>query len=415
MDAGLPPAQDHLVAVAGGVAWWTDRLQVFGLRLADGVPVFRTVPLSPAPVGLERPEGETFAPAADAAGAAAAIEDPQPGPWGRVSGALIRVDAEGRLRESRGSKGDVDYPRLRRRYLYHGAPLLLGDRVYATATEAGADRPGTAADVRTHVLAFRRESLAPVWDTYLSYGSGLRGTGYAPAGSLAALHGRLYLATHTGVEACLDARTGAVLWARRYRTPRVASTTGGMDRVPIGSEEPQPWPESPPAFSGRWVAFAPRDSYRVDFLLQRPDPASGQLCSDDLPRPRRDRADLTTLWVLPGPAGAFFLAGKAGTEEAPLVLRTVRPDAESGILWRGAVMEPAVVGRPALAAGAVYVATEKAIYRVPYPVKDGEVERLAARPSALPDGAVPTLGNLFVLPDAVISVSEDGVMCFGAK
>jgi hypothetical protein len=178
--------------------------------------------------------------------------------------------------------------------------------------------------------------------------------------------------------------------------------------------EPLLWHESPVAFSGEFLAVAPRNSYFLDFLRQRPDPASGSVLLDDYSRPRRDGADMMTLWVVPGPPGTFFLAGQSGgPEEAPLMLRDLDPGAREAVRARYALMETAIAGLPAVADGALYAATGKALYRIPLGGRDGEVERLAAIPVREEGEPLPSPGNLVVLPDRVLSVADDGILCFG--
>ena len=112
--------------------------------------------------------------------------------------------------------------------------------------------------------------------------------------------GRLYFATHTGLQACLDASGGALLWARRYRNPEMAPTPRLGNR-PDATMAPELWHHCPPATSGEFVAFAPRDSYTIDFLRRRPLP-DGRLLMDECSRPRQDASAMTTLWVIGGPA-----------------------------------------------------------------------------------------------------------------
>ncbi|NUN52001.1 MAG: hypothetical protein HUU06_04315 [Planctomycetaceae bacterium] len=310
----------------------------------------------------------------------------------------------------RGGDGDVEHPDLARRFVFHGRPLLLGDRVVVSATESAARN--STGDVRTHLLCFRRRDLEPLWDAFLSYGSGIHVSDVAPAGSPVHRHGRIYVATHTGLEACVDARTGAVLWAHRYRTPEMAPTPRLANRADM-TGAPVLWYECPPAFSGDRVAFAPRDSYFVEFLRQRPLPGSGRVLLEEHKRPRLDRSDLTALWVVGGPAGTFFLAGQSsGREEPPLHQRDVDPAADSQVPWRGPLLEPTVAGLPVRTRDSLYAITEKALYRIPWPGRDGEIEVLAALPPATPKEPRPRAGNLLVLPDAILSVSDEGILCF---
>ena len=133
---------------------------------------------------------------------------------------------------------------------------------------------------------------------------------------------------------------------------------------------------------------------------------------------------MTTLWLVAGPPGSFFLAGQtAGPEEVPLLLRVVDPALLDGpgeerreqVDWHAALQEPALAGLPARTADAIYAITPKALYRVPYPGKDGAVERLAAVPIGTAEEPLPGPGNLVVLPDRVLSVSNGGILCFGPK
>ncbi len=414
----LPLPANHLVAVQDGVVYWTDPFTVTAIDLATGRTLARSAPPPGAghpAAGGDEVRGETFAPSADGHGVLASLAVPDPRRWGRRTGTLCLLEPRGlRLLARRGGDPDVEHPELAGRFVFHGRPLLLGDRVFTAATEA-ADFGGNAVgDVRTHVLAFRRGDLGLLWDTFVAYGSGIRSSDVSPAGTLVHRHGRLYLATHTGLEACLDARTGGLLWAHRYRTPELAPTARLSTQVDR-TMTPVLWNESPPVFSGGLVAFAPRDSYYIDFLFQRPLPATGAIRADHaFSRPRRDNGDLTALWVLPGPAGKFFLAGQAaGSEEAPLLLRDLDPAAARQVPWRGPVMEFTVAGLPVRTADAVYLATEKAIYRVPYPGRDGEIETLAVIPPFDPEKPRPSAGNLVVLPDRILSVADDGILCFG--
>jgi hypothetical protein len=417
----LPEAPDHLVAVAGGRVYWADRFRVTALDLATGKPVAMSLPASAAPLaggpGPEH-EGETFAPAADGAGVVAALDLASGSAGLRRAGSLGLFDLDLRLRARRGGPADIEHPGMSRRYVFHGRPLLVGDRVYCAATEAFQAGTESAGDVRTHVLAFGRAGLEPAWDTFVAYGSGIRESDVAPAGSLAHRHGRLYFTTQTGLAACLDARTGAVLWAHRYRTPEMAPAARLMS-TPDRTLDPVLWYESPPVFSGNLVAFAPRDSYSVEFVFQRPLRETGEIRRAEYERPRFDTEDMTVLWVLPGPSGMFFLAGKTSDQAvrsaAPLVLRDLGGGDEgkgNPIPWRAALEENAVVGLPVRAADALYAATPKALYRVPFP-GDGAAERLAVLPAPDPSRPRPSPGNLVVLPDRILSVHDDGVMCFG--
>jgi hypothetical protein len=423
----FPAAADHSVAVSGGRVYWTDRLRVTCLDLDTGATRAVSVPVSAgrtdAAPGREH-RGDFFAPAAADGRLVAPLDLPDGAQSGRRAGTLNLFDENLRLLARRGGVGDLEHPEFARRFVFHGRPLLAGDCVYVSATETPADGDHAAGDVRTHVLAFRRADLEPLWDTFLAYGSGIHDADVAPPGSPALRHGRLYLATHTGLEACLEARTGAVLWARRYRTPELPPVLR-LGNTPDLTMSPVLWHDCPPAFSGELVAFAPRDSYSIDFLSQRPmrRPRSsespevddnGRVLGLEHPRPRLDSAAMTALWVLSGPEGRFFLAGQsAGPEEPPLHLRDLRESVAEAVPWRGPVMESTVVGLPARTADAVYVATEKAIYRVPYPGGDGDVERLAAIPPRDPEKPRPSPGNLVVLPDRVLSVSDDGILCWG--
>jgi hypothetical protein len=409
---GFPPPPDHLLAVSGDRVYWTDRFRVTALDLATGQPVARSTPLAegfrPA-APTEEHDGETFAPAADGRGVVAALDLPEG--FGRRTGTLSLFDRDLRLLARRGGDADLEAPAMARRFVFHGRPLLLGDRVFCAATESSSVAAAAAGDVRTHVLAFRRDGLVPLWDAFVAYGSGVINSAIAPAGTLAHRHGRLYLATHTGLEACLDARTGALLFAHRYRTPEIAPT----ERLAPGPDrtlDPRLWYESPPVFSGNLVAFAPRDSYSVDFVLQRPA-RNGYVRDLEHQRSRHDVEDMNVGWVLGGPRGTFFLAGQvAGREAAPLVQRDLDPAREDPIPWRAALMEPEVAGLPVRAADGIYVATGKAIYRVLHPAPDA-AERIAVLPPRDPEDPRPSPGNLLVLPDRILSVHDDGVMCFG--
>jgi hypothetical protein len=87
------------------------------------------------------------------------------------------------------------------------------------------------------------------------------------------------------------------------------------------------------------------------------------------------------------------------------------PDGGGGSV-RAPLQEPALAGLPVRTADAVYAVTDKALYRVPSPGRDGAVERLAAVPSE-PGSPHPRPGNLVVLADRVLSASDEGVLCFG--
>jgi hypothetical protein len=417
-----PPPPDHLLAVAGGRVYWTDPWGVTAIDLATGGFVTKSAPVSPGrlpPPGRSH-EGETFAPAADGAGVVAALDlPPETSATNRRLGTLDLFDADLRLLARRGGEADIEHPEMSRRFVFHGRPLLVGDRVYCAATEAVPPGEQAAGDVRTHVIAFHRAGLEPAWDTFVAYGSGIHLSDVAPAGSIAQRHGRLYLATQTGLEACLEARTGAVLWAHRYRTPEMAPTPRLMPG-PDGTMTPFLWYESPPVFSGDLVAFAPRDSYSIDFVYQRPVRGTGEIREMEHERPRRDLEDMHALWVLAGPGGRFFLAGMtARLEAAPLVLRDLRTRDEDGkpvndpIPWRGALMERTVTGLPVRAADGLYAATEKAVYFLPFPGPDGAVERIAVVPPPDADNPRPSTGNLLVLRDRILSVHNDGILCFG--
>jgi hypothetical protein len=274
--------------------------------------------------------------------------------------------------------------------------------------------------VRTHVLAFRRSDLALLWDAFVAYGAGLHDPSVAPAGTLGARRGRLYLSTNTGLHACLDGRTGEMLWALRYRTPEEAPTPR-LARAADQTMAPVSWYACPPAFSGDLVAFAPRDSYALDFVHLRPlrgtAPSyadAGRLRELEHRRPRLDAEAMTALWVLGGPRGTFLLAGQtAGREAAPLLQRDLDPAAAEGVPWRAALEESTVTGLPAAAAGAIFAATEKALYRVPFP-GDGGARVLAALGAPPGDAAErPSPGNLTVAGGWVISAHEDGILAFG--
>jgi outer membrane protein assembly factor BamB len=421
IPTGFPPPPNHLLAVSGDRVFWADRFRVTSLDLATGRVLARSVPLAegfrPAAPG-EAHEGETFAPAADGRFVVCPLDLPEGSATGGRAGTLNLFDRDLRLLARRGGDADLEHPAMRRRFVFHGRPLLLGDRVYCAATEAGAEA-GAGGDVRTHVLAFRRDGLEPIWDAFVAYGMGIRRPEVAPAGSLAERHGRLYFATNTGLEACLDARTGAVLWAHRYRTPEAAQVPR-LASTPDQTTTPPLWYESPPVFSGDLVAFAARDSYTIDFMYQRPLRGSGPgrwdagyLRNEGFERPRQDTEAMTAGWILPGPAGTFFLAGQAAHREAaPLLQRDLATPREDPILWRAALEELQVVGLPVRAADALWAATDKAVYRVPFPASDA-AERVAVFPASGRDAPVPSPGNLLVLPDAVLSVHDDGIICFG--
>ena len=422
-QSDLPARADRAIAVAGDRVYWTDRFRVTALDLDTGRVAARSADVSggapPAVPGREV-LGEAFGAAADGRGVVAALDLERPGADGRRAGCLALFDPGLRLLARRGGDGDLEHPELRGRYLFHGPPLLDGDRVYAAATEvASGDSVG---DVRTHVLAFRRDGLEPVWDTFVAYGSGPLASDVAPPGPLLLRRGRIYFSTHTGLHACLDAAGGAILWARRYPTPEMAPTPRLGNR-PDATMSPEMWHHCPPAVSGEFVALAPRDSYWIDFLRRRPLP-DGRLLMDACSRPRQDASAMTTLWLVAGPPGSFFLAGQtAGPEEVPLLLRVVDPALLDGpgeerreqVDWHAALQEPALAGLPARTADAIYAITPKALYRVPYPGKDGAVERLAAVPIGTAEEPLPGPGNLVVLPDRVLSVSNGGILCFGPK
>ncbi|HEU4395194.1 MAG TPA: hypothetical protein VFS92_06480, partial [Planctomycetota bacterium] len=422
-QSDLPPRADRVVAIAGDRVYWADRFHVTSLDLATGAPIARSSPVAggSAPSAPARElHGETFGPAADSRGVAAALDLAAAEPGARRAGSLAIFDHGLRLLARRGGRDDLDHPELRRRYLYHGPPVLDGDRVFVTATEAGGGE--SAGDVRTHVLAFRRGGLEPLWDTFVAYGSGHLASDVASPGPLVLCRGRLYFATHTGLQACLDASGGSLLWARRYRNPEMAPTPRLGNR-PDATMAPELWHHCPPATSGEFVAFAPRDSYTIDFLRRRPLP-DGRLLMDECSRPRQDASAMTTLWVVGGPAGTFFLAGQtAGPEEVPLVRRIVDEALLSGpgkeersqVDWHAALQEAALAGLPVRTEQAIYAITAKALYRVPFPGKDGAVERLAVVPAAAPGKSIPSPGNLIVLPDRVLSVSDGGILCFGRR
>jgi hypothetical protein len=414
----LPAGQDHMVAVRDGVVYWTDRHRVTAISLVTGKELGRSLPVS----GLrdenrfEDPyRGESFAPAADEHGIVTPLNDPQSAMGAPRVGTLRAFDRDIRLIHLRGGRADP-IEAFREQFVFHGRPLIVGDRVYVSATATGVDDPGIILDVRSFLMCFRRSDLEPLWATFLCYAGGVQFSSVGPGGSPMEHHGRLYVTTNTGLNACVDARSGEILWARLYRVPEPPASASRFTATTDGMETPLLWPESPPVVSGGLVAFAPRNSYEIEFCLLRPHPLDGTVLASGRLRPRLDRDDLTVLWVLPGPGESFFLAGKAGPEGVPLLLRDLAAESrEDGapIRWRGALMEDTVVGLPARTADAVYAVTDKALYRVPYPGKDGGIEILYTFDPALHGDPAP--GNLVIAGDRILSVSEEGILCFGPK
>lgn len=338
-------------------------------------------------------------------------------------------------------RGGVD-PLHETRYddiTFHGAPAVIGGRIFVAGTRM-------SHLVETMVFCFdaggERGRLRPLWETWVSMGSGYRknpigawsqpGLSRMPASSVAVKNGIVFVCTNTGVVSALDAETGEILWLHTYeqadRSPDLYTREIRATRT---------WFPCPPMLDNRLLYVTPLDSDQLLIFFQRPEISTGYVLHD---RFGRDEVmnGFDPEYLIGVRDGVAFLAGSTRTTgESPLFAVKAAPafpgDGESAgdqqrILWRAAIEEDAPRGRGVLAGDAIYFPTRKGIYRVA--VADGSVTRLVGPPAPKPGGKSgeageaeededpePDLehliGNLAVSGPWLISAGESTVTLFG--
>jgi len=212
--------------------------------------------------------------------------------------------------------------------------------------------------------------------------------------------GVLYALTNLGVAGALDAFTGEIRWLFKYN--RIFSQdpdryyrdyyldTGG-------------WKHSVPLLEGGRFHIAPEDSrffYRLDM---DPDPEGYVILDDPIEKSRY------VSFIGTSDGRRYFTAREAGRNYL------VATDGGGAVLWETPRFEvqDRVSGRPLLTGRAVWVPTERYLYRV-----DLALQGLITRMVPLPDPAVGKepeamrFGNILAIKDYLVSVSGEGVIVF---
>ena len=215
--------------------------------------------------------------------------DPRRGP-----NALVCVDIPPQTKGAALGSGplDLEQPQtaaVRTRWMLSGGRLFTGGKLTSHGLFDGLEdsevQPGAVVvddrllvtmrtldgEVRSWLLALDLTTGMPIWKRLLAKGSDLAGSGERfsagtlPIGAaqpLVAMDGRVFVGTHLGVGALLDAADGRLLWSfKNRRRSQEQPGWGGLQPIAIEAEaSPSGWSASNPKKTLLW---APADS---DFL-----------------------------------------------------------------------------------------------------------------------------------------------------
>jgi len=334
----------------------------------------------------------------------------------------LSLPKEGKLLDQRGGS-DPLYSHLFDDLWFHGAPAIVGDRLYVAASEV----PHAGARVKTLVAAFDltggRNRLRPMWQTSVCLGGGQSPAAFEPLvgpSSVSTRNGIVYVCSNTGAVAALDGQAGEILWIHTYEQ---AEQRPGLDARAVRAR--QPWLTNPPVLDHRFLYVAPLDADRLFVYFQMPDLETGYV---EHARFGRDEVvnGFDPEYLLGVRDGVVFLAGSTRTlGERPLFAvktgprffgTTDRKGDEQRILWRAEIEESAPRGRGVVAGNAIYFPTKKGIYRVD--PADGSIVKLVG--PADPGiqrlaGGRHVFGNLAVSGRWLVSASEELICLFGPR
>ncbi|HEX5139274.1 MAG TPA: PQQ-binding-like beta-propeller repeat protein, partial [Planctomycetota bacterium] len=238
-----------------------------------------------------------------------------------------------------------------------GAPVVRGDRLYAAAVAS----EGT---FHTHVVAIDRHTGDVVYTLRVSngqqelnlFGRQLQECMPMP---LTEKDGVLYMGTNLGVLCTVDALLGTPIWAAGYDTEPIPSTWYWF-------EAPRRWPRfanSPPLVSGDLVVVAPTDSPNLLAFDRRKGDRVFAVPQDLFAGDRP--IELQILQALD--AERVYVSGRNGVA-AFWLIRDPKRGAEPGdIAWTtsfSAFEDDTGAGRGFLAEDALWVPTDRAIYRI---------------------------------------------------
>ncbi len=290
-------------------------------------------------------------------------------------------------------------------FVFEGPPVLCGDLLLLAGSRL-------RANTECALFAFERASGRLVWSRFLAsaskvshYDARLRMVveeRVAPSPLLVA-GGVAYCVTNLGVVAAVDALSGAVVWLFKYNRIRPVDLEAFRRESYFDTGG---WHRSPPYVAGDQVVAAPEDSRFLYLLARRPSPEGHLLLRPSFKEGRR-----ALLGVEPE-EGLLVFAGERGQGPRIGCLEISASDlAGSRVLATPAFeIEERLSGRPLLLERTLFLPTSKALYRIALD-QDLLIKDHLPVPEPLARlGEEEVFGNLFLLGDALVSVSPGYVL-----
>ncbi len=211
--------------------------------------------------------------------------------------------------------------------------------------------------------------------------------------------GTLYCLTNLGVAAAADAFSGEILWLFKYNR-LFAQDPDRFERsffFDTGG-----WEDSLPLFRGSRFIFAPSDSRYFYTLAASPDP-EGFIVLDDPVEKNRLVSFIGTDGRL-----CYFTAREGGRN---FIAATDRLGA---MAWETELFEKEdrITGRPLLSRTALFVPTERYIYRVDLQAGGLVSHAFFAPPGEGQDLQAAVFGNIITIGNRLISVSDREILVF---
>jgi outer membrane protein assembly factor BamB len=323
-------------------------------------------------------------------------------------GVLVALDLkrEGFILWRRGGEAEED-SRLKG-MVFSGAPAVADGRVFLLGTrhlgtgEARAEVYLLGFHGRDGRLLFRRFlcSGAEVDRFEIRLGSKTRSKrDRVELGSpIAEYGGVLYCLTNLGVAGAVDAFTGRIIWLFKYN--RIFSQnpdqyyrdffldTGG-------------WKDNLPILKNGRLYLTPRDSRFLYCLALDPDPEGYIILDDPIEKGRM-------ISLIGIQNNRFYFSAREGERNY-----AVATDPNGAVIWETLPFEreDRIAGRPLMTQKALWIPTERTLYRVDLE-KEGLITHLFPLPDSLREmrnGQI-RFGNIVTIKDYLVSVSNEDVI-----
>ncbi|MBI4879501.1 MAG: hypothetical protein HY812_07575 [Planctomycetes bacterium] len=290
-------------------------------------------------------------------------------------------------------------------FVFEGPPVPCGDLLLVAGSRL-------RASTECALFAFERASGRLVWSRFLAsaskvsrYDSRLRMVAeerVAPS-PLAVAGGVAYCVTNLGIVAAVDVLSGSIVWLFKYNRVRSVDLdayrresyydTGG-------------WFRSPPYVVGDQVVAAPEDSRFLYVLARRPSPEGHLLLRPSFKEGRR-----ALLGVEPE-QGLLVFGGESGLGPTLGCLEICASDLAGSRVRKTPAFETEerMSGKPLLLERTLFLPTNKALYRIALD-QDLLIKDHLPVPEPLARlGEEQVFGNVFLLGDALVSVSPAYVL-----